>query len=215
MANMVKAKVKIRGVRPLLQHRFTEASLPLEKQERTGVAGNDPEEWRKTAMVTSEGQLFLDPTYIFSCIRNAAKYTKKGKGSIQLDVAATLQVLDNRVLINNRHFPGFPNGHAFDMQVAEPPSRDEAEPVYMDVRSVKNPSTKGRNVRYRVAAAPGWECEFNILWDKTLVARNQMESVLNDAGVLVGLADGRAVGYGRFEIVSIDIEDSGQASHGL
>jgi len=204
MSNIVKAKVRIRGVRPLLQHRFTEESLPLEKQERTGVAGNDPEEWRKTAMVTSEGQLFVDGAYIFSCLRNAAKYTKKKMGSIQADVAATLQVLDHRVLLD-RHYPGFPNGHAFDVEKVEPPPRDENEPVYMDVRSVKNPSTKGRNVRYRVAASAGWECEFGILWDKTIVNRVQMESVLNDAGVLVGLADGRAIGFGRFSTVSFDI----------
>lgn len=203
--NIVKAKIKIRGVRPLLQHRFTEASLPLEKQERTGVAGNDPEEWRKTCMVTSDGQLFIEGAYIFSCLRNAAKYTKKKMGSIQTDVAATLQVLDHRILLN-RHFSGFPNGQSFDVSTAEPPSRDEETDVYLDVRSVKNPSTKGRNVRYRVATPAGWECEFTILWDKTLVSRAQMESVLNDAGVLVGLADGRAVGFGRFETVSFTVE---------
>lgn len=204
MSNIVRAKIKIKGVRPLLQHRFTEASLPLEKQERTGVAGNDPEEWRKSCMVTPEGQLFLDGSYIFSCLRNAAKYTKKKMGSIQTDVAATLQVLDHRVLLD-RHFPGFPNGHAFAVDAAEPPPRDEDQAVYMDVRSVRNPSTKGRNIRYRVAASSGWECEFNILWDKTLVSRSQMESVLNDAGVLVGLADGRAVGFGRFEVKGFSV----------
>ena len=206
MSNIVKAKIKIRGVRPLLQHRFTEASLPLEKQERTGVAGNDPEEWRKSCMVTSEGQLFVDGSYIFATLRAGAKYTKKGKGSIMTDVSATLQVMDNKVLIN-RYFAGFPKGHSFDVSTVEPPPRDETADVYLDVRSVKNPSTKGRNVRYRVATPMGWECEFTILWDKTLVNRIQMESVLNDAGVLVGLADGRAVGFGRFEIVKFDILD--------
>jgi hypothetical protein len=200
MSNIVKAKVKIRGVRPLLQHRFTEASLPLEKQERTGVAGNDPEEWRKSAMITKDGQLFIDSSYIFATLRAGAKYTKKGKGSIQLDVSATLQVLDGKVLLD-RFMPNYPNGKDFDIAKAEPPPRDENEPVFMDVRSVKNPSTKGRNLRYRVAASAGWECEFNILWDKTLVNRSQMEAVVIDSGVLVGLADGRSIGYGRFEIV--------------
>lgn len=207
MGNLVKAKVKIEGVRPLLQHRFTEASLPLEKQERTGVAGNDPEEWRKSAMVTKDGQLFLDPSYIFATLRAGAKFTKKGKGSIQPDLSATLQVLDDVVFIN-RYFPDYPNGHNFDINKVEPPPREMDAPVYLDVRSVKNPNTKGRNVRYRVATPAGWQCEFHILWDKTLVNRVQMEAIIIDSGVLVGLADGRSVGFGRFKVLSFDVEES-------
>lgn len=201
--NIVKARVTIKGVRPLLQHRFGPDALPLEKQEKTGVAGNDPEEWRKTAMVTKEGQLFLEPTYVFATIRDGAKYTKKGKGSIQSAVAATLQVLDNEILID-RFFPGFPNGHACDVKTVEPPPRDKAAPVYLDVMSVRNPSTKGRNVRYRVAASPGWSTSFTILFDKTIVDRNSMQAVLNDAGVLVGIADGRSIGFGRFTVENFE-----------
>lgn len=206
MSNIVKAKVKIEGIRPLLQHRFTEASLPLEKQERTGVAGNDPEEWRKSAMVTKEGQLFLDPSYIFATLRGGSKYTKKGKGSIQTDVSATLQVTDDIILLD-RFYPNFPAKKEFDITKVDPPTREVTALVYLDVRSVRNPSTKARNVRYRVAASTGWHCDFNILWDKTLINKTQMEAVVNDAGVLVGLADGRSVGYGRFKTVSFDILD--------
>lgn len=203
MSNIVRAKITIKGVRPLLQHHFGPDALPLEKQEKTGVAGNDPEEWRKTMMATKDGQLYVEPTYAFATIRDAAKYTKKGKGSIQSAVAATLQVLDNEILLD-RHMPGFPNGHAFDVKTAKAPPRDKDAPVYMDVQSVRNPSTKGRNVRYRVAASPGWSCSFTILFDKTIVDRNQMRAVLNDAGVLVGIADGRSIGFGRFEVVSFE-----------
>lgn len=39
-------------------------------------------------------------------------------------------------------------------------------------------------------------------WDKTLVSRDQMRAVLNDAGTLVGLGDGRSVGYGRFTVMA-------------
>lgn len=202
--NIVTAKVKIRGVRPCLLHHFGPDALPLEKQEKTGVPGHDPEEWRKTVLVTPDGQLFVESTYIFSMVRDASKYTKKGKGSIQSAVAATLQVTDVLVPFD-RFMPGFPNGHAYDPLKEVAPPQDPTLPVYMDVRSVKNPSTKGRNVRYRVAMSPGWTTEFNLLWDKTIVSRNEMESVLNDAGKLVGLADGRSIGFGRFEVESLEL----------
>src|SRR5207249_1516034 len=90
MANIIRARISIIGSRPLLQHRFGPEALPLEKAERTGVAGNDPTEWRRTSMVRPDGQLYVPGTYIFGMLRDAAKHTKRGKGSIQALVAATL-----------------------------------------------------------------------------------------------------------------------------
>lgn len=207
MSNILQGKVTIRGARPLLWHHFGPDAIPLEKRERSGVAGHDPEEWRRTVLVTRDGQLYLHSTYVFGTLIGGAKYVTKGRGSIQTVVAATLQVLDNRVLIN-RYFPGYPNGTVFDVTTAPPPSQDEEEPVYLDIRSVVNPQTKGRNVRYRIAASPGWECEFTLQWDKTIVDRNQMASCVLNAGQLVGLGNGRKIGMGRFEVLSMDIFDA-------
>lgn len=200
MGNMVKATVRIRGVRPIIWHVFGPDSIPLEKQERTGVAGNDPEEWKKTVVFTKDGQLYIRPDYVFGALREAARYTKRGRGSIQKYVGATLQVTDNRILIDDRFIPGVQGGNLPDALTT-----DEEQPVYLDIRGVVNPSTKGRNVRYRVACSPGWECSFSLLFDKTIVSRPEMEAVLIDAGNLVGLADGRSIGFGRFEVLSFDV----------
>jgi hypothetical protein len=206
VSNILKARVVIKGVRPLIQHRFGPDSIPLEKQEKNGVAGNNPEEWRTTAMVTPEGQLYLEPTYIFGCLRDGARHTKKGRGSIQALVVATLQILDDQILVD-RYMPGFPNGHKCDPLIISTPPTDRTCPVYVDICSVRNPTTKGRNVRYRLATPSGWKTEFNIMWDKTIVDRNQMQSVINDAGTLCGLGDGRSVGFGRFQVESFEVID--------
>jgi hypothetical protein len=204
MSNIITAKVKIKGTRPILWHRFGPEALPLEKQERTGVAGNDPQEWRKTALVTKDGQLYIEGTYIFGAMREGAKYTKKGRASLMKPVAATLQILDDRILVD-RYFPEFPNGYTFDISQVEEPPRDPDQPVYLDVRGVVNPSTRGRNVRYRVSAAPGWSTEFSMLWDKTVISRNEMEGVMIDAGRLVGVGSARTIGYGRFQLESFEV----------
>jgi len=190
MSNIVRATVDIKGERPLLWHHFGPDALPLEKQERTGVAGHDPEEWRKTVLMTKERQLYVLPTYVFGCLRDAARYTRKGKGSIQSSVAATLQVADDVILVD-RYVPN------------EPIPTDHTEPVFMYISSVKNPTTKARNVRYRVAAKTGWTTQFHILWDKTIISRNEMEAVIRDAGILVGIGDGRSIGFGRFQVCSV------------
>lgn len=202
VGNMVRARVAIVGIRPPLQHQFGPDAIPLEKQEKTGVAGNDPSEWRRTMMVTPEGQLYIRGDYVFSCLRDGAKHTKKGKGSIQAMLAATLQVEDDVILLDC-HMP----------KEGDPP-RDRFAPVYIDVCGVRNPSTKGRNVRYRLAASKGWKCEFTLLWDKTVFDRNQMKGVLRDAGILVGLADGRGIGNGRFVVesyIELDGEEEGES----
>lgn len=206
MANILTAEVSIRGIRPLWWHKFGPDAMPLEKQEKTGVAGNDPEEWRRTVLATKDGQLFIDPTYIFATLREGAKHTKKGKGSIQTMVVATLQITDDRILID-RYFPGFPNGHSFDARTADVPSTDFDEAVYLDIRGVRNPTTRARNVRYRIAAAPGWNTVFHLQWDKTIVDRRQMESVCIDAGKLVGVGNGRTIGMGRFEVTRFEVSE--------
>lgn len=192
MNNILTAHITITGVRTMLWHAFGPDAIPLEKKERTGVAGNDPIEWTRTVLMTSMRQLYVPPTYIFGCLRDAARHTKKGKGSIQAVVAATLQVVDDCILV--------------DRFVPDPPEPDPSQPVYIHISSVRNPATKARNVRYRIAAAPGWSLGFRIQWDKTIVSRSEIESVCTDAGALVGLGDGRSIGMGRFTVQSFTVE---------
>jgi hypothetical protein len=98
----ITAKVTIRGTRPLLWHHFGPESIPLEAKARTGKAGNDPEEWKKTVLATPDGQLYLEPSYIFACIRAGEKQTHRGRGSLQGTVGASLEVLEERVLVDRR-----------------------------------------------------------------------------------------------------------------
>lgn len=205
MGNKLKAKVTVRGVRPLLWCHFGDDAIPLEPGEKTGRAGNDPEEWRRTVLVTKAGQLYVEPTYVFGCIRDGARNVKQGKGSISKVVAATLQVTDNAVL-----FPLFMPGAngSYDVKAALPPPRDPTLPVYLDVRGVVNPNSRARNIRYRVAAAPGWETTFNLLWDKTVVNRDLMKAAVIEAGSLSGLGDGRSIGFGRFEVIDFEVVDA-------
>ena len=194
MGNILRAQVSIRGIRPLLFHAFGEDAIPLEKQEKTGVAGNDPEEWKRTVRHTATRQLYVDPSYAFGAIRDGARNVKKGRGSIQPSVAATLQIEDAVILLD-RYLP------------EEPLPRDPTLPVYLDVRGVKNPSSKARNVRYRIAAGVGWECGFGMIWDKIVVSRDEMREALRFAGQLGGLGDGRAIGFGRFELLKFEVAE--------
>lgn len=200
--NLLRAHVRIVGVKPLLWHRFGPDAIPLEKQEKTGVAGNDPHEWKRTVLYTKDWQLYIPASYIFGALREAARFTKRGRGTLQPLIVACLDVSPEVILID-RWLPDGLNGLPMD----------PTEPVYLDVRSVVNPATRARNVRYRVGASPGWHAEFTLQWDKTIVSRAEMQAVLIDAGRLVGIGSGHVtrsgggIGMGRFEVERFEVED--------
>jgi hypothetical protein len=217
--NTVLMQVAIRGKRPLWQHLFGPNALPLTPKEKSGVAGNDPEEWRNTSMINAAGQPYLLSSYLFAAIREGGRYLKQGRGNLLLPIAATLQVLDDPIVVQNRWWPGYETPDAnrppFDIRAAAPPPTDPTAPLYLDIRGVRNPTTRGRNVRYRVALSPGWELTFTIQFDKSIVSRDQMHSALLQSGDLVGIGNGRTIGMGRFTVLSfVEVTAEPEATSG-
>src|SRR4051794_18108605 len=90
--NILTANVEITGVRALLMNRFGPDAIPLTKRERSGVAGNDPTEWKRRVCWNKKGQLYLESATVFGCVRDGAKFTKRGHRTNQVLVVATLQV---------------------------------------------------------------------------------------------------------------------------
>lgn len=197
MKKYVTAKVLIRGNRPILFHAFREEVLTQTKKVRSGSQGNDPNEWKQTVKMDDKRQLYVSHLDLFAMLKNAGRFTKIGRGTIKDLVGATLQVVGKTFPLIDRFVP-----------IEEEIDRNENKPVFLHVCSVKNPATKGRNLRYRVAAKEGWEIEFKILWDESILSRELMKGVIEDAGVLEGFMDGRNIGYGRFEMISFDILDN-------
>lgn len=197
MKKYVTAKVLIRGNRPILFHAFREEVLTQTKKVRSGSQGNDPNEWKQTVKMDDKRQLYVSHLDLFAMLKNAGRFTKIGRGTIKDLVGATLQVVGKTFPLIDRFVP-----------IEEEIDRNENKPVFLHVCSVKNPATKGRNLRYRVAAKEGWEIEFKILWDESILSRELMKGVIEDAGILEGFMDGRNIGYGRFEMISFDILDN-------
>lgn len=189
----VRAKMTCTGTRPILFHAFSVEALTHERKSRSGSAGNNPDEWRSTYRMTENRQLYLTPDCAFACLKAAAIYTKVGKGNISRKLAATLQVFNDKLLID-RYLP-----KSWDKDSLEKIPKGTDEDVYLDIRGVMNPNSKGRNVRYRVACKAGWVTEIEIGWDDSIISKEQIKPVVKDAGVLIGLGDGRSIGMGRFD----------------
>ncbi|MBE7384380.1 MAG: hypothetical protein F6J95_023575 [Leptolyngbya sp. SIO1E4] len=148
----------------------------------------------------------MSTTYVFGMVRDAARNVKKGRGSIQKDVASTVQCVEDQVWVTRDGDRLVVPEEPEVIELGTWPS-DELPPVYVEVCGVRNPSTRARNVRYRVACSPGWQIEFSIIWDAAVVSRYEMEQVVSLGGTLTGIADGRTAGYGRFKLVDWQVCD--------
>lgn len=186
--------ITIRGVKPLLMHAFREDVFD-KKKAKSGSVGNNPDEWKGTVIMDEERKLYLPNSYLFAPIRESGKYTKIGRGNIVKHIASTLEVSPDKIYVVDA------NGQQLIVPEDDKITRETTSPVYLDVRSVVNPMTKGRNLRYRVASAPGWTATFVVTWDDSVLSVAQMQQSIKDAGVMCGTGCGRAIGFGRFEVI--------------
>lgn len=197
---MKKVFVKITGVKSFLFHKFNIEVLQQLSKVKTGSAGNDPEEW-KTSFFHNDGKLYIPSSYINSALKNGSVNTKAGRGTLQKSWISAVQVEEETIYFNREIFPNWE-----ETTIEEAP-KDSTNPVYVDIRMVANPNTKGRNVRYRLALSPGWELNFHLIIDDEILSMAQVKKVIQDTGKLQGIADGRTLGYGRFELDEFEIMD--------
>jgi hypothetical protein len=188
---MKTLRFKITGTKPLLFHKFNVEIISNMKKVKSGSAGNDPEEWKLT-FFEKGGQLYLPAAYWFSTLCAGGMFTKVGRGTLKNKIPAAMNIVSDITLLN-RHMP-----KDWQNLTADKFTQSSGEPVYLDIRGVMNPNSKGRNVRYRVACSPGWETDLEIEFDDTVLSESQMIKVVQDSGQMVGIADGRTLGNGRF-----------------
>jgi len=183
-------RIEIEGVKTILFNTFPIDTLSASKP-KSGMTGNDEESWKRTVLMTPDRNLFVYNTYLVGSITGGGKHIKVGKGNLSKKVGATLEVVEEKILIKDRFVPP-------DDEIL----RKSDELVYLDVRSVVNPMTKGRNLRYRVAAKEGWQAAATISWDDRAVSKEDMKSCVENGGLFEGIGDGRKIGFGRYKLLS-------------
>lgn len=189
----VNAKIEIKGSKPLLFHTFPIDTLDSGRNKE-GTTGNNADEWKRTVLMNEERKLYVLSSYITGCIIKGAKQIKVGKGNLSKKVGASLVCDDDKILLNGLKVP-----EEKDL------TRTSTDDVYLDVRSVVNPMTKGRNLRYRIAAKAGWIISTTISWDDVTVSKDHMKECVKNAGIYEGIGDGIKIGFGKFHLLSFSM----------
>ena len=177
---MKTISVEIRGITPLLIHRFTEESEQRKNSRKVNIEKTDPrEEAKKVAYIASDGTFYFSSASIPGCMGNAGSNHKMrgSRKSLRFVVPSAVRMDSDTVTILNGHGP------AKDFEV--------------DARPVTIPATKGRVMRYRPRFNE-WGAQFNILVNDDILDVDTVHQLLNEAGLTIGIGDFRPEKRGPF-----------------
>ena len=185
---MKKYKVCIEGISPLLMHGSQNVGMDGDTGKKKG--GNallgDKNEWKKTIYFDENIGVYVPAINIEASLIEGAKQYKIGRGSATKYVKSGVFITDNELQLKV-------DGNTIK-------SLDEVE---VDQRTVKNPSTKGRNMRYR-AIFKMWSTEFTIMVSSDdYISEDLLKNIIDYSGMYVGVCDFRPR-FGRFKVTKFE-----------
>ena len=189
---MYTVSTKVKGVAPLMQHRFPMPELKDMSKGGSKVTGakDYTEEWREYFYANGNG--IFQPAVHFEAamVKAAVNYKITGKrGKTYKDLfKAAVFVTPDEILHN--------------IDVPDMLDTDGDKRLYLDLRPVV--VNRARVVRIRPTFSPGWELEFEIECIDDQIDENLLQDVLELAGKTVGIGDYRPR-FGRFNVIGFEV----------
>jgi len=174
--------IQIRGIQPLLMHRFGEDAEAASSSKARNVKidrGTPREQAERVANKNDDGTFYISAFAIPNAMGAAGtNYKMPGtRKSMRFIVPSAIRIYEPTITVMNG------DGPAKDFEV--------------DSRPVTIPSTKGRIMRHR----PRFDCwglEFSIGVDDTLMELSDAQMLLEQAGLSIGVGDFRPEKRGPF-----------------
>lgn len=177
---MKRISIEIRGITPLLIHKFSEDAEQAKATRRMEVKQRDPrEEATKNAYIAPDKTYYFNAFAIPSAMGNAgANHKARGtRKTLRFVVPSAVRMTTDGVTIMNGAGP--------------------AKHFEVDSRPVTIPATKGRVMRYR-PRFDQWGAQFEMLVDENLLSTEMAHQLLQEAGQSIGIGDFRPEKRGPF-----------------
>jgi len=190
---MYTIEATIKGVAPLMQHRYPIpdlASMSKGGHKSTG-AKDYSQEWKEYLYANAAGQIYQPSSHIEGAmIKAAAGFKVTGKrGKSYKDLFSANVFVDPVEILHGIALP-------------EELDTDGDKPLYLDMRPVV--VMRARVVRIRPTFKPGWELAFTINVIDDEVGNEIVNDVLILAGKTVGIGDFRPK-FGRFMVTRFEV----------
>jgi hypothetical protein len=181
---MKTVNVEIKGVTPLLIHRFGEEAETNGKDGTRGIIlkTEDPRvQAEKAAYIARDGTYYFNAFSIPACMGNAGVNHKiKGtRKSLRFVVPSAVRLTSDAITI-------------LDGNGGKPAKKFE-----IDSRPVTIPSTKGKIMRHRPRFNE-WSAKFDLGVNEKLLPVSMAHQLLNEAGESIGIGDFRPEKRGPF-----------------
>lgn len=177
---MKLVNIEIRGITPLLIHRFTEQAEQGKGSRRMIVEASDPrEEATRNAYIAADGTFYFNAFAIPSSMGNAGSNHKMrgSRKTLRFVVPSAVRIMTDGITILNGSGP--------------------AKSFEVDSRPVTIPATKGRVMRHR-PRFDNWGAKFDLMIDETMLPLDLAHQLLNEAGQSFGIGDFRPEKRGPF-----------------
>ena len=176
--------ISIKGITPLLQHRFSEAAeVSGGKATRTVVRTDETprESADKVCYRNKEGEFYMPSTCIHRMLIEAGGNHKlKGsRKSAKYVVSGAVQMTSDSIIIGNGD--------------GKTPIKD----FEVDSRPVVIPATKGRIMRHR-PRFDDWSSNFSLRINEDLLPEDFVHQLLDEGGLQGGIGDFRPQKFGPF-----------------
>lgn len=180
-------QVEIRGMTPLLIHKFTESAEQSKPTRKMITESVDPRtEAEKVAYIAPDGTYYFNAFSITASMTNAgANHKMRGsRKTLRFVVPSAVRITTDAITILNGSGP--------------------AKSFEVDSRPVTIPATKGRVMRHR-PRFDNWGAQFELLLNDDLLSAENVHQLLSEAGLSYGIGDFRPEKrgpFGTFRVVS-------------
>jgi len=169
---MKTVKIRIEGIKPLLQHRFPLEDNPENKSRKKKKEYNAQEDAKKALYQDEKGKIYQPSTHILgTMIKAGTQFIYEGRKTYK-DIIKTCIIIDPDCI------PHIHQKWEVDRQ-----------PVVIQ---------KARIMRAR-PRFDKWALEFTIEYDEEIVGKDKLKDILEYAGARIGIGDFRPM-FGRFLI---------------
>lgn len=172
---MEKVKVKIKGIVPLLMHKYNIINNE-EKAKRKDEQYSIETDAQKALYFDKKIGCYAPSTWIEACLRESAKDFKQGKKTYKNAILSSVFCEEEKISLHKKIY-------------------DE-----IDVRAVviqRNRIAKGRP-KFNT-----WELEFILCYDETRIKKDILKQILEEAGATKGIGDYRPK-FGRFKVIKFE-----------
>lgn len=195
---MYKINAAVRGVAPILQHRFADATLDgLMKNAQRRTAKQDYSlEWMQTMYVTTDGYLYQPANHFESAmIKASANFKMSGRKTFKDAFKGYVYVMPDQII------------HLWNGQPVLAPDENLLleSTEHLSINVMRVVVQRAAVARSRLQIEAGWELQFTIEVHDENIVPETVQTVLEEAGHAFGIGDYRPR-FGRFDVIGFAVQ---------